>query len=190
MCTYLPATGQQLSQRSVVTAILRQLLSQSEVKEPSTAKALIAVPSYSTNSYRKLVLEAARAAGLASATLLNQSTAAVMAYRRENCHPAQSSSFKRRVLAVVSVGAASFEASIYSIAPGGAVRLLVTRGSARLGGRTITDEMTVRALERIRAAYKQRKENAEHTFAKEYVKQVWHACEAAKEALADVPHTT
>jgi len=88
-------------------------------------EAVITVPAYFNHQQRAATLEAARLAGLRCERLINEPTAAALAYgyRRE----------VERTLVIYDLGGGTFDVSVLHLA-GGVYEILATRGDTFLGG--------------------------------------------------------
>jgi len=109
--------------------ILRELKSRAEhiLKTPVT-KAVITVPAYFNDAQRQATRDAGRLAGLDVLRIVNEPTAASLAY---GLGLAQGSADK--LIAVYDLGGGTFDISILRIASGG-YEVLATNGDTYLGG--------------------------------------------------------
>src|SRR6202167_2798746 len=125
--------------------ILRELKSWAEnyFKEP-VDRAVITVPAYFNDAQRQAAKDAGRIAGLEVLRLVNEPTAAALAY---GLHKR-----KRGYVAVYDFGGGTFDISILklvSTTEGDIYQVLSTNGDTHLGGDDIDNEMQRRAREKI-----------------------------------------
>ncbi len=108
--------------------ILQQLKLRAEhlLKTPVT-KAVITVPAYFNDTQRQATRDAGRLAGLDVLRIVNEPTAAALAYGLGMKHD------EERVIAVYDLGGGTFDISILRIA-GGIFEVLSTHGDTYLGG--------------------------------------------------------
>jgi len=104
-------------------------------------RAVITVPAYFDDAQRQATRDAARIAGLDVARIVNEPTAASLAYGLD----------QRRsgLVAVYDFGGGTFDVSILSI-EGGVFRVLATAGDTHLGGDDLDRELVALALEEAR----------------------------------------
>ena len=123
--------------------ILRELKAQAETAlgEP-LRRAVVTVPAYFNDAQRQATRDAGRIAGLDVVRLVNEPTAAALAYGLD----------KRRegVIAVYDFGGGTFDISILKLR-GGIFEVLATNGDTHLGGDDIDNRLLAVALEDIRA---------------------------------------
>src|SRR5579872_6259848 len=125
--------------------ILRQLKKNAEafLGEP-VAKAVITVPAYFNDAQRQATKDAGRIAGLEVLRLVNEPTAAALAYGLD----------KRRegIVAVYDLGGGTFDISILKLHDG-IFEVLATNGDTHLGGDDIDNLLLKIALEDIRTEW-------------------------------------
>ncbi|HWB96647.1 MAG TPA: Fe-S protein assembly chaperone HscA, partial [Bryobacteraceae bacterium] len=122
-------------------AILRQLKQNAEAYlGESVTQAVITVPAYFNDAQRQATRDAGRIAGLEVLRLVNEPTAAALAYgldrRREG------------IIAVYDLGGGTFDISILKLSEG-IFEVLATNGDTRLGGDDIDHRLLRIALEDI-----------------------------------------
>ena len=103
-------------------------------------KAVITVPAYFDDTQRQATRDAARLAGLDAVRIVNEPTAAALAYGLASAATAHATRNTPRTIAVYDFGGGTFDISILRITPGDtpddadAFQVLATSGDTRLGG--------------------------------------------------------
>ena len=123
---YVPAIDKELTSEEVSADILRKLKEDAEkyLGEPIT-KAVITVPAYFNDAQRQATKDAGRIAGLEVLRIINEPTAASLAYgidKKEN----------EKIL-VFDLGGGTFDVSLLEVGDG-VVEVLATAGDTHLGG--------------------------------------------------------
>src|ERR1700692_4106573 len=157
--------------------ILRQLKRNAEryFTAPVT-KAVITVPAYFNDAQRQATKDAGRIAGLEVLRLVNEPTAASLAYgldKREN-----------GTIAVYDLGGGTFDISILKLHDG-IFEVLATNGDTHLGGDDIDNLLLAIALDDIASEWGQ-----DLSTDSEGVQRLRRAVIQAKERLSFVPYTT
>ncbi len=131
--------GQPISPQEVAAHILRRLRSVAEeaLGEPVT-RAVVTVPAYFDDAQRQATRDAGQIAGLDVMRILNEPTAAALAYGAHRVAEG------RRIIAVFDLGGGTFDISIMSV-ENGIFEVLATGGDSALGG----EDWDRRILERI-----------------------------------------
>ena len=106
-------------------------------------RAVIAVPAYFADPQRKATIEAARRAGLSVDRLINEPTAAALAY-------GLGQSAREESILVYDLGGGTFDVTVARVGPGG-VEVLATAGDHDLGGRNWDDRLAAHLAERFLA---------------------------------------
>lgn len=125
--------------------ILRQLKKNAEAAlgEPIT-KAVITVPAYFNDAQRQATRDAGRIAGLEVLRLVNEPTAAALAYGLDKR--------KEGIIAVYDLGGGTFDISILKLQEG-IFEVLATNGDTHLGGDDIDNRLLRIALEDIQSEW-------------------------------------
>ncbi len=125
--------------------ILRQLKKNAEAHlcEPVT-KAVVTVPAYFNDAQRQATKDAGRIAGLEVLRLVNEPTAAALAYGLDKR--------KQGIVAVYDLGGGTFDISILKLHDG-IFEVLATNGDTHLGGDDIDNRMIRIALEDIQSEW-------------------------------------
>jgi Fe-S protein assembly chaperone HscA len=157
--------------------VLRQLKQNAEVYfgEPVT-QAVITVPAYFNDAQRQATKDAGRIAGLDVLRLVNEPTAASLAYgldKREN-----------GIVAVYDLGGGTFDISILKLHDG-IFEVLATNGDTHLGGDDIDNLLLRIALEDVASEWGQ-----DLSTDSEGVQRLRRAVIQAKERLSFVPFTS
>ncbi len=109
-------------------------------------KAVITVPAYFNDAQRQATKDAGRIAGLDVLRLVNEPTAAALAYGLDQR--------KKGIVAVYDLGGGTFDISILKL-EGGIFEVLATSGDTHLGGDDIDNLLAQIALEDIASEWKQ-----------------------------------
>ena len=160
----------------ISAAILRQLRRNAEAHlgEPAV-KAVITVPAYFNDAQRQATRDAGRIAGLEVLRLVNEPTAAALAYGLDKR--------KQGIVAVYDLGGGTFDISILKLHDG-IFEVLATNGDTHLGGDDIDNRLIRIGLEDIRSEW------GEDVSANgEAVQLLRRAVIEAKERLSFVPET-
>ncbi|MBM3774327.1 MAG: Fe-S protein assembly chaperone HscA [Acidobacteria bacterium] len=156
--------------------ILRQLKrnAESDLGCP-ISRAVITVPAYFNDAQRQATKDAGRIAGLEVLRLVNEPTAAALAYGLD----------KRRegIVAVYDLGGGTFDISILKLQEG-IFEVLATNGDTHLGGDDIDNRLLAIALEEIAGEWSQ-----DLSKNGEFVQLLRRAVVEAKERLSFVPST-
>jgi Fe-S protein assembly chaperone HscA len=157
--------------------ILRQLKQNAEAHlgEPIT-KAVITVPAYFNDAQRQATKDAGRIAGLEVLRLVNEPTAAALAYGLDKR--------KDGIVAVYDLGGGTFDISILKLQEG-IFEVLATNGDTHLGGDDIDNRLIRIALEDIQSEWGQ-----DLSTNGSAVQLLRRAVIQAKEQLSFVPVTT
>ncbi len=156
--------------------ILRQLKRNAEayLGEP-VPRAVITVPAYFNDAQRQATRDAGRIAGLEVVRLVNEPTAAALAYGLDKR--------KTGVIAVYDLGGGTFDISILRLHEG-IFEVLATNGDTHLGGDDIDNRMLRVALEDIQSEWGEDLSGDGHA-----VQLLRRAVIEAKERLSFVPVT-
>jgi len=165
--------GKQYTPPEVSALILRSLGERAEayLQEP-IHKVVITVPAYFNDSQRQATKDAGKLAGLEVVRLLNEPTAASLAYGLDEK--------EEGLIAVYDLGGGTFDISILRLHTG-IFEVLATNGDTRLGG----DDIDQRLAERFLLA--NLPEALQHD--PRVLSSAQQAAEAAKRALSDTEET-
>jgi len=165
--------GQPISPQEIAAHVMRAVrkVAEDELGEPVT-RAVVTVPAYFDDAQRQATRDAGQIAGLDVVRILNEPTAAALAYGAHRV------SVGRRVIAVFDLGGGTFDISIMSV-ENGIFEVLATGGDSALGG----DDWDRRMLERQVAEVLER-HRVDLTTIPVAMSRLREACEAAKRALS------
>lgn len=161
----------------IAALVLRELKERAEADlGTAVSKAVITVPAYFNDAQRQATKDAGRIAGLEVLRLVNEPTAAALAYGLDKR--------KEGIVAVYDMGGGTFDISILKLHDG-IFEVLATNGDTHLGGDDIDNLLLKIALEDIQTEWKQdlsRDGSAVQTLRHEVIR--------AKEALSFAPAST
>ncbi|MCL5744037.1 MAG: Fe-S protein assembly chaperone HscA [Acidobacteria bacterium] len=156
--------------------ILRQLKKNAEAAlEETVTKAVITVPAYFNDAQRQATKDAGRIAGLEVLRLVNEPTAAALAYGLDKR--------KEGVIAVYDLGGGTFDISILKLHDG-IFEVLATNGDTHLGGDDIDNRLIRIGIEDIQSEW-----GEDISPDGEAVQLLRRAVIEAKERLSFVPFT-
>ncbi len=138
-------------------------------------EAVITVPAYFSDSQRQATKDAGRIAGLDVKRIINEPTAAALAYGLDNEH--------EQKIMVYDLGGGTFDVSIIEIGDG-VLEVLATSGNNRLGG----DDFDKRVMDFLAKEFKN-KEGIDLTSDKMAMQRLKEAAENAKKELSNVTST-
>ena len=153
--------------------ILRELAgSASRQLNRPVAKAVITVPAYFSDAQRQATREAAKLAGLDAVRILNEPTAASLAYGEGSRHTAM----------VYDLGGGTFDVSVVAL-EGDITEVLASHGNNRLGGDDFNDLLAEHLLSEFQSKHGIDLRSG-HPVARA---RVWWAAEEAKRRLSFEP---
>jgi molecular chaperone DnaK (HSP70)/uncharacterized protein YegL len=136
--------GRSYSATDLSTLVLRRLKEDAEARLGETVdRAVITVPAYFADSQRKATITAGEAAGLSVLRIINEPTAAALAYGL------QRSGVEETVL-IYDLGGGTFDVTVARITPDEVV-VLATAGDHDLGGKNWDDRIATFLAERFAA---------------------------------------
>jgi molecular chaperone DnaK len=134
--------GKKYSPSFLASLLIRYLRNSVEgFLERRVSRAVIAVPTYFDDQQRKAIIEAGKLAGLNVLRLINEPTAAALAYGLDRHHDGE-------IVAVFDFGATSFDVSIIEIQDG-VFEVKATNGDPKLGGELLTEKLARFFLEKF-----------------------------------------
>ena len=170
--------GQEFTAVELSSLVLKSLREDAEAHaDEEVTRAVITVPAYFNEHQRTATIRAGEIAGLKVERILNEPTAAAIAYGlHENDED--------RIVLVFDLGGGTFDVSIVDVFEG-TLEIRSSSGETFLGGEDFTDTLTARMLERIGEVL----ERAEMTKPL-LVSRLRKECERAKRALVSSESAT
>jgi molecular chaperone DnaK len=170
---WLRIHGQPRSPQEVSALVLTRLraVAEAALGEPVT-RAVVTVPAYFDDAQRQATRDAGTIAGLDVVRILNEPTAAALAYGAHRVKPG------RRLIAVFDLGGGTFDISIMAV-EGGIFEVLATGGDSALGGEDWDRRLVERIADEVFDVH--RVDVTSQPLAMGRLKE---ACEAAKKALS------
>lgn len=166
----------------IASMIFRKMKEISEAQIGSTVKnAVISVPSYFGSSQRKALRDAALIAGLNTLQIINEPTAAAIAYYSQKA--ASESSISKTIL-VFDLGGRYLDVSVVSIC-NGMLKVLASVGNPDLGGDCFDENMVDHFVRQFDI-----KEDRDISNNARALRKLRTACEKAKRVLSTVSRTT
>ena len=168
--------GKQYSPQQISAMILQKLKTDAEsyLGEPVT-EAVITVPAYFNDAQRQATKDAGKIAGLDVKRIINEPTAAALAYGLDN--------EKEQKIMVYDLGGGTFDVSIIEIGDG-VIEVLSTAGNNRLGGDDFDQKITDYMLSEFK-----RTEGVDLSNDKMALQRLKEAAEKAKKELSSATTT-
>jgi molecular chaperone DnaK len=165
--------GQPISPQEVAAHVLRAVrkVAEDALGEPVT-RAVVTVPAYFDDAQRQATRDAGQIAGLDVVRILNEPTAAALAYGAHRV------SEGRRVIAVFDLGGGTFDISLMSV-DNGIFEVLATGGDSALGGEDWDRRLLERMVDEMFDQFR-----VDLTTIPMAMARLRDACEAAKKALS------
>ena len=165
--------GQPISPQEVAAHVLRAVrkIAEDALGEPVT-RAVVTVPAYFDDAQRQATRDAGQIAGLDVIRILNEPTAAALAYGAHRV------SEGRRRIAVFDLGGGTFDISIMSV-ENGIFEVLATGGDSALGGEDWDRRLLERLVDEVFDQFR-----VDLTAIPMAMSRLREACEAAKKALS------
>jgi len=170
----LPMGEQDYTPQEISALILRRLKQAAEevLGQPVT-KAVITVPAYFSDAQRQATREAGRLADLEVVRIINEPTAAALAYEVEHKEP--------KNILVYDLGGGTFDVSVVRLNQD-VTEVLASHGNNRLGG----DDFDAKLVEQVTAHLKEYS-GLDPSDDRSAMARIVRTCEAAKITLSDAP---
>eukprot|EP00963_Diacronema_lutheri_P003165 scaffold261_cov336-Pavlova_lutheri.AAC.80 len=170
------ATGKQFAAEEISAQVLRKLVDDaSQFLNDSVTKAVITVPAYFNDSQRQATKDAGRIAGLDVLRIINEPTAASLAYGFEKK--------SNETILVFDLGGGTFDVSVLEVGDG-VFEVLSTSGDTHLGG----DDFDKCIVDWLAGDF-QRNEGIDLTKDKQALQRLTEAAEKAKMELSTLSQT-
>ncbi|SES83771.1 molecular chaperone DnaK [[Clostridium] polysaccharolyticum] len=164
------------SPQEISAMILQKLKSDAEAYlGESVTEAVITVPAYFNDAQRQATKDAGKIAGLDVKRIINEPTAAALAYGLDNEH--------EQKIMVYDLGGGTFDVSIIEIGDG-VIEVLATSGDNRLGGDDFDNKITNYMIEEFK-----RQEGVDLSADKMALQRLKEAAEKAKKELSSATTT-
>lgn len=164
------------SPQQISSMILQKLKSDAEsYLGEKVTEAVITVPAYFNDAQRQATKDAGKIAGLDVKRIINEPTAAALAYGLDN--------EKEQKIMVYDLGGGTFDVSIIEIGDG-VIEVLATNGDTRLGG----DDFDQKVMDFMLAEFK-KKEGVDLSNDKMALQRLREAAEKAKKELSSATTT-
>lgn len=174
---YLPPTGKELTPEEISSMILQKMKADAEkYLGESVTKAVITVPAYFNDSQRQSTKDAGRIAGLEVLRIINEPTAAALAYGLDKK--------KNETILVWDLGGGTFDVSILEVGDG-VFEVKSTSGDTHLGG----DDYDQRIVNYVADQFK-KEQGIDLRQDRQALQRLLEAAEKAKTELSSVAETT
>jgi molecular chaperone DnaK len=149
----IPIHGKNFSPEEISSFILQKLKKDAETFLGEEVKrAVITVPAYFNDAQRNATKKAGELAGLTVERIINEPTAAALAYGLQQLH-------SKSKIAVYDLGGGTFDISILELHEG-TFQVLASHGDTRLGGDDIDQKISEHIIDEIIRAHPQLKDDS------------------------------
>ena len=149
-----PVAGREFRPETLSAVILRKLVQDAEQRLGPISKAVITVPAYFDDTRRKATQDAGRIAGLDVLDILDEPTAAALAYSFQRGHavpsPHATLTDRPQTILVYDLGGGTFDVTVVKLLPK-RFQVLAIEGDVRLGGKDWDDRIVNHVAEAFQA---------------------------------------
>jgi molecular chaperone DnaK len=159
-----PVSGKHFRPETLSAIILRKLVQDAELRLGPITQAVITVPAYFDDTRRKATQDAGRIAGLDVLDILDEPSAAALAYsfqQRENAL-GQPLTEKPQTILVYDLGGGTFDVTVVKLLPK-RFQTIAIEGDVRLGGKDWDDRLVNHVAEAFVAKYGEDPRNDEQS---------------------------
>jgi molecular chaperone DnaK len=174
--------GEHLPPEVISSFILRSLKADAERQLGPVTRAVITVPAYFDEMRRRATVDAGRLAGLAVLDIINEPTAAAIAYGHQLGYLDRAGKLvgaKPLRALVFDLGGGTFDVTIVEIGPG-SFKALATDGDVGLGGKDWDEQLVALVAERLRGQQREDPRENPNT-----AQELQLAAEGAKRTLTE-----
>jgi molecular chaperone DnaK len=184
-----PVAGRDCRPETLSAIILRKLVQDAEMRIGPVRQAVITVPAYFDDTRRKATKDAGRIAGLDVLDILDEPTAAALAYSFQPppggaARPVDTLPGEPRTVLVYDLGGGTFDVTLVRLSQR-CFQTLAIEGDVRLGGKDWDD----RIVEHVAAAFRKQTGIDPHGDP-QAMANLSHAAERAKRTLSKLPQAT
>ncbi len=182
-----PVAGRDFRPETLSAIILRKLVQDAELRIGPVSRAVITVPAYFDDTRRKATKDAGRIAGLEVLDILDEPTAAALAYSlQQSPHPPGPTALpqEERTVLVYDLGGGTFDVTLVRLAHQH-FQTLAIEGDVRLGGKDWDD----RIVDHVANLFK-KQTGIDPRHDPQALVNLSSAAERAKRTLSKLPQTT
>jgi molecular chaperone DnaK len=183
-----PVSGRTFRPETLAAIILRKLVQDAELHIGSVEKAVITVPAYFDDTRRKATHDAGRIAGLAVLDILDEPSAAALAYsfqrRPVKGTDGEALSEGPQTILVYDLGGGTFDVTLVRLTPK-RFQTIAIEGDVRLGGKDWDDRIVDKVAEEFRRQFGEDPRDDPQSLA-----ALQAAAERAKRTLSKLDSTT
>ncbi|XXG81195.1 hypothetical protein AAC387_Pa09g1892 [Persea americana] len=177
--------AKQLSAIEISSMVLRNLCDTAEDFLKCLIKnVVISVPACFNDSQRLATVYAANIAGLSVKRIINEPTAAAIAYGLDNIVNNNRRKKKKNNILIFDLGGGTLDVSILTIENGYSYKVKATRGDAHLGGKDFDDLLIKHCIDELK-----KKDHLNVNSSPKALAKLRTSCETAKKALSVVEET-
>jgi molecular chaperone DnaK len=187
---YLVA-GREFRPETLSAIILKKLVQDAERRIGSVSKAVITVPAYFDDTRRKATKDAGRIAGLDVLDILDEPTAAALAYSFQAGgisgppgHATESLPIREQTVLVYDLGGGTFDVSVVRLSPR-RFETVAIEGDVRLGGKDWDDRIVDYVAQKFKAQHGEDPKSDPVSLS-----ALSQAAERAKRTLSKLSHTS